>query len=102
MGVGLDWWWTGMWTLSSVYTFIVRLMYNQRSRSLSLTPEGGKPMVYAGIADITPIPFKHFQGCHESTQVYSGRMEVAPAGLGLELHSCIGDLDQRLFRFQRF
>ena len=35
-------------------------------------------MVYAGIVDITPSPFKHFQGCHELTQVYSGRMGVAP------------------------
>ena len=75
-------------------------------------------MVYAGIVDITPSPFKHFQGCHESTPVYSGRMGVAPAvaphwedaagmrdlglGLGLELHCCIGDFDQRLFRFQMF
>ena len=63
-------------------------------------------MVYAGIVDITPSPFKHFQGCHESTQVYSGRMGVAPAvaphwedaagrrdflglGLQLELHCCV-------------
>ena len=66
-------------------------------------------MVYAGIVDITPSPFKHFQGCHESTQVYSGRMGVAPAvaphwewRLGLELHYCICDFDQRLFRFQSF
>ena len=60
-------------------------------------------MVYAGIVDITPSPFKHFQGCHESTQVYSGRVAPAVAphwlglglglGLGLELHCCIVDFD---------
>ena len=47
-------------------------------------------MVYAGIVDITPSPFKHFQGCHESTQVYSVRMGVAPARVRVRLVICLG------------